>query len=248
MNKEFNEIEELEGLRIVHMGAGARDGLLQEKRLNLELTQQQVAKMAKVSLSTYQKFESGERNIRTASFDLACRVLRALGMDPTDFYDGKYVFGEPTFFDSEGQKYVKTGRLITEDIDDDEAINVMRVHIVNRSLIIPLKILRAMGKPSLIKLLFNKEDKKLGIQVVNEADDDTIIIPQEVYSGKWRGIRISNERLMKVIYDLLGRDIGKYLSEPEFFQKGCIVPLGDAVKSDYKLKEKEYLLLVIEKE
>lgn len=248
MNKEFNEIEELEGLRIVHMGAGARDGLLQEKRLNLEMTQQQVADEAKISLSTYQKFESGERNIRTASFDITCRVLRALGMDPTDFFDGKYVFGEPTFFDSEGQKYVKTGRLITEDIDDDEAINVMRVHIVNRSLVIPLKILRAMGRPSVIKLLFNKEEKKLGIQVLKDKDDDTIEIPKEAYSGKWRGIRVDNERLIKVIYSLLDRETGKYLSEPEFFQKGCIVPLGEALKSDYKLKEKDYLLIEIEKE
>lgn len=247
MNKEFNGIEELEGLRVVHMGAGARDGLLQEKRLNLEMTQQQVADAAKIGLSTYQKFESGERNIRTASFDITCRVLRALGMDPTDFFDGKYVFGEPTFFDSEGQKYVKTGRLVSEDIDDDEAINVMRVHIVDRSLIIPLKILRAMGSPSFIKLLFNMDEKKMGIQALNNADDDTVTVLKEAYSGKWRGIRVDNAKLMKVIYDLLGRDTGRYLSEPEFFEKGCIVPLGDAVKSDYKLKADNYLQLVIEK-
>ena len=248
MNKEFNGIEELEGLCVVHMGAGARDGLLQEKRLNLEMTQQQVAAAAKVSLSTYQKFETGERNIRTASFDITCRVLRALGMDPTDFYDGKYVFGEPTFFDAEGQKFVKTGRLVTEDIDDNEAINVMRVHIVNRSLVIPVKILRAMGKPSLIKLLFNKDEKKLGIQVVSESDEDTVVIPSDAYSGRWRGIRIDSEKLMNVVYKLLNRDTGRFLSEPEFFEKGCIVPLADAVKSSYKKKKKDYMLIRIDKE
>ena len=124
----------------------------------------------------------------------------------------------------------------------------MRVHIVNHSFIIPLKILRAMNRPSIIKLLFSKDEKRLGIQAVNEPDDDTIAIPKEAYSGKWRGIRIDNARLMKVIYSLLGREIGKYLSEPEFFEKGCLIPLGDAVKSDYNLKEKDYLSIVLEKE
>lgn len=77
-----------EGFRMVHMGAGVRDGLLREKRLVLELTQKQVAEKAKVALTSYQKFESGERNIRTASFDVACKVLLALEMDPTAFFKG----------------------------------------------------------------------------------------------------------------------------------------------------------------
>ena len=47
MNKEFNEIEELEGLRIVHMGAGARMVCCRRNDLTLELTQQQVAEMAR---------------------------------------------------------------------------------------------------------------------------------------------------------------------------------------------------------
>jgi hypothetical protein len=32
-------------------------------------------------LQQYQKFESGERKLRTASFDIACGVLEALELD-----------------------------------------------------------------------------------------------------------------------------------------------------------------------
>ena len=83
----------LDGFQTVHMGGGKKDGTLKEKRLVLELTQQEVAEKAKISLSSYQKFENGDRNIRTASFEVACRVLKALSMDPTAFFEYKYVFG-----------------------------------------------------------------------------------------------------------------------------------------------------------
>ena len=59
---------------------------LKKKRLALGMTQQHVAEKAKISLSSYQKFESGNRNIMTASFEIACKVIIALGMDPTSFY------------------------------------------------------------------------------------------------------------------------------------------------------------------
>ena len=49
---------------------------------------------AKIKLQQYQKFESGERNIKTASFQLACRGIEALKMDISDFYHNKCVFGE----------------------------------------------------------------------------------------------------------------------------------------------------------
>ena len=59
---------------------------LKKKRLALGMTQQDVAEKATISLSSYQKYESGNRNIMTASFEIVCRVIIALGMDPTSFY------------------------------------------------------------------------------------------------------------------------------------------------------------------
>ncbi len=55
--------------------------ILRERRVTSGLTQQQVADKAGVKLQQYQKFESGERNLRTASFQIACKVLEALDLD-----------------------------------------------------------------------------------------------------------------------------------------------------------------------
>ena len=120
---EFSEYE------VIHMG-GKIDGTLKEKRVVLGLTQQQVADKARISLRAYQKFESGDRNIRTASFQVACRVIEALGMDVSKFYHDEYVFGEKRYLDSEGWKYQRTGKLVTDDVEDDRKTLENRVEII----------------------------------------------------------------------------------------------------------------------
>lgn len=68
--------------------------VLSEKRQILRLTQQEVADRAKITLRQYQRLESGERNILTSSFGLACRVIEALDMDVSKFYHGDYYLEE----------------------------------------------------------------------------------------------------------------------------------------------------------
>ena len=48
---------------------------LRKRRHELKLTQQAVADKAEIKLQQYQKFESGERSILTASFFITCKVL-----------------------------------------------------------------------------------------------------------------------------------------------------------------------------
>lgn len=60
---------------------------LKARRHELHLTQQAVADKADIRLQQYQKFESGERSILTASFVIACKVLNALKIDIEDFYN-----------------------------------------------------------------------------------------------------------------------------------------------------------------
>lgn len=106
----------LNGFQTVHISDKC-EGILREKRIILGLTQQQVADKAEIKLQQYQKFESGERNIMTASFQIACRVIEALEMNISNFYHGNYVFGEEVFRDPEGLKYKKTGKLVNDDIE-----------------------------------------------------------------------------------------------------------------------------------
>ena len=94
------------------------NSILREKRLVLGLTQQQVAEKSKINYRQYQKFESGERNIMTASFQLTCRVLKALDMDIEKFYNGDYVFGEPIAETPNGLIYKRTGRRFNKEVEE----------------------------------------------------------------------------------------------------------------------------------
>ncbi|MDE7192981.1 MAG: helix-turn-helix domain-containing protein [Oscillospiraceae bacterium] len=107
---------DLSGFQMCHLSDDGHT-ILREKRLVLGLTQQQVANKAGIVLQQYQKFESGDRNIMTCSFRIACRVIEALEMDITDFYHGKYAFGEEVYSSDEGLRYKRTGKLTSEDID-----------------------------------------------------------------------------------------------------------------------------------
>ena len=68
--------------------------VLSERRQMLRMTQQEVADQANITLRQYQRLESGERNILTSSFGLACRVIEALDMDVSKFYHGDYYLEE----------------------------------------------------------------------------------------------------------------------------------------------------------
>ena len=114
MNSDF-----LNGFRTVHLDAKKMDqNVLREKRVILGMTQKQAAEKAGVAPVTYQRFESGERNIRTASFQLVCRVLESLEMSADAFYKGDYVIGEEVFGSEGGLRYRKSGKLISEEPED----------------------------------------------------------------------------------------------------------------------------------
>ena len=68
--------------------------VLSERRQMLRMTQQEVDYRANITLRQYQRLESGERNILTCSFGLACRVIEALDMDVSKFYHGDYYLEE----------------------------------------------------------------------------------------------------------------------------------------------------------
>ena len=68
--------------------------ILRDYREKLGLTQQQVADKAKIQLRQYQRFEAGERNLSSSSFNIARRVIEALGLDITKYHHGVYILGD----------------------------------------------------------------------------------------------------------------------------------------------------------
>ena len=112
----MSEIEEvnLDGFQICHIDP---KDILREHRIMLGLTQQAVADRAGIPLQSYQAFESGKRKIMNASFNIACRVIRALEMDCMEFFSGEYSLGEEIFLADGRVHYKKTGRPIEEDVE-----------------------------------------------------------------------------------------------------------------------------------
>lgn len=59
--------------------------LLMERREQLQLTQQEVADKANIQLRQYQRFESGERALRSSTLRVALAVCDALMLDAHRF-------------------------------------------------------------------------------------------------------------------------------------------------------------------
>ena len=110
----------LDGFSICHVGNEKKVDreVLREKRVVLGLTQKQVAEKSGVAFVTYQRFESGERNIRTASFQLVCRVLTALEMSIDAFFNGDYAIGEQIYSENGELLYKNTGKSVNDDVSE----------------------------------------------------------------------------------------------------------------------------------
>ena len=106
----------LDGFQTAHF---TEHSSLAERRIVLGLTQKQVADRAKMPLSSYQRFESGDRKLSTATFNIACRVLEALELDIAAFYHGDWVFGEPWVETKDGLCYKSGGRPVGVDVTEE---------------------------------------------------------------------------------------------------------------------------------
>lgn len=77
------------GLRIGIMTT-EKNSFLRKRRMELHLTQQEVADRAGINIGQYQKLEYGKRDLWRASFYLASCVLMALEIDVSDYFHEVY--------------------------------------------------------------------------------------------------------------------------------------------------------------
>jgi transcriptional regulator with XRE-family HTH domain len=68
--------------------------IIKNAREKLGMTQQQVADKAGINLRQYQRFEGGERNLTSSSFNIGCSVLEALKIDIVAFWRGDVALSE----------------------------------------------------------------------------------------------------------------------------------------------------------
>lgn len=60
--------------------------ILKARRTELKMTQQQVADAAEIQLRQYQRLESGERTMASASLRIGLSICYVLKLDPYRFY------------------------------------------------------------------------------------------------------------------------------------------------------------------
>ena len=88
--------------------------VLKKAREKLGLTQQQTADRAGIRLRQYQRFESGERNLTSSSFNIACGVLETLQIDIPGFRHGDYILSEEFESLSAIREHLENSREIKE--------------------------------------------------------------------------------------------------------------------------------------
>ena len=64
--------------------------ILRTKRLELGLSQQEVARACGIDQTNYSRYESGSVDVMNASFSVVYKLIRLLGMEADNFLSGKY--------------------------------------------------------------------------------------------------------------------------------------------------------------
>lgn len=82
------------------------DGIvLKKRRRQLGMTLQDVADKAGIDIKQYQRFESGDRELASASFMTTVQVIKALEMDPVKYAAGEYEIKELIYRGHDGRLY-----------------------------------------------------------------------------------------------------------------------------------------------
>lgn len=68
--------------------------VLKKRRIQMGLTLQEVANKAGINIKQYQRFESGDRELASASFATTVQVLKALDLDAEKYAAGEYEIKE----------------------------------------------------------------------------------------------------------------------------------------------------------
>ena len=162
-------------------------GVLRSRREQLGLTLQQVADMARVQFSQYQRLEAGERTLSGCSMRTGLAICSVLLLDPCAIV--------PTPMNQPSADFLKPQRAFDVEISEEDynkkvgrkqkKRNVLNVYFnhPHYSIIIPCEVLGALGKPHDIGFLWDNTDKRLLIKSVDEPDDTSFDVPSLLYEN-----------------------------------------------------------------
>ena len=173
--------------------------ILQSRREQLGLTQQQVADIAHIQLRQYQRLESAQQYLSGCSMRIGLSVCAALYMDPYELV-GLNIH-QPDISAMRPQ--------YTHDVDlPPELLNfkppkkrvgrkptkkeTLRVYLdcKRKLVILPPNVLEALQNPTYIQTLYNKENNHIALRVSNESDEKVIPMPSAMPLGAHLAIGI----------------------------------------------------------
>lgn len=162
------------------------NAIIHERRIQLGLTQQQVADMSGIKLAQYQRFETNKSNISGTSMRIGLAVCAVLMLDPYELLSINVCQPDPKnmkpvpMFDSGLPKDLfapkKPGRKTTRK-------EIMSVFVNHKeySLIIPYGILEQIGSPKFIQLKWDIEKRCIVFRAAEENEQGVFDVPEQKY-------------------------------------------------------------------
>ena len=113
-------------------------------------------------------------------------------------------------------------------------------------LVIPVDILKAMGRPRFFTVCINHEEGILGLQFADDPTDDGFDIPEQVYDSPWKGLRVLGGAFGLSLCKEMGIRFGLDLVEirPELLteERAVLLPLDQAKRVNVNLAGSDFLL------
>ena len=161
--------------------------VLRSRREQLGLSVQQVAQMAGLQFSQYQRLEAGDRFFSGCSMKVGLSVCAVLLLDPFDFFHVDVQQADPTTmkphepFDFDlPEDLIRPKKVGRKPIRRD--IMSIYVNHPHFSFILPRNVLVALGQPAYIQIQWNTEEKRLLFQPVDADADQAFDVPDFLYS------------------------------------------------------------------
>ena len=112
--------------------------------------------------------------------------------------------------------------------------------------VIPVEILKEIGSPLFFGFRWNEEKMNLIIVAENERTEDNFDIPEKVYNGKWKGIRVFGGEFGVNLLKLMGikkrRELLEVVPVVSPAQRAIGIWLDEVKRSGAELNGQEYLL------
>ena len=167
-----------------YMSLLTEEGILKSRRKQLRLTQQQVADLAHITLSQYQRLEAGEKFLEGTSMRIGLSVCAALLLDPYDLLlvnveqpDPCSMAPQEVLDDPFPEDLLLPKRAGRKPIRKE--IMTVFVNYKEYSLIIPYDALNKLGEPKFIKMLWSIPERRIAITPCTGNERNCFDVPEQ---------------------------------------------------------------------